>query len=217
MYITETTEEVRKYFMEVKKLDDIGKIKFLIYVIGLINNNQINSKNEINPSALEDDDLDVFNFETIGYDNTFGESFLHYYVDAYKKQVKNNETILEENGNAIGINYNDVGKKIISQFMNLAFNEKLDLISELFIRIDNETYFNSTILPAPLSLELSGFDIANIIKKLKVRYVNNQHILTFLFYIFFISSSNYIIHRNIIFFTYCINSNCINQICTSFI
>ena len=45
--------------------------------------------------------------------------------------------------------------------------EKLDLISELFIRIDNETYFSTLILPAPLSLELSGFDIANIIKKYK--------------------------------------------------
>lgn len=51
--------------------------------------------------------------------------------------------------------------------MNLNFNEKLDLISELFIRIDNETYFNTLILSAPMSLELSGFDIANIIKKYK--------------------------------------------------
>lgn len=173
MYINETTEEVRKIYLEVEKLDDIRKIKFLIYVIGLINNNQINSKNEINPSALEDDDLDIFNFETIGYDNDFGESFLHYYVDAYKKQVKNNEIILEENGNAMGINYDDIDTKVILQFMNLNFNERLDLISELFIRIDNETYFNSVLLPALLSLELSGFDIANIIKKLKVRYVNN--------------------------------------------
>ena len=172
MYITETTENVKKNYMEVEKLDDIGKIKFLIYVTGLINNNQINSKNEINPSTLEEDDLDIFNFETIGYDNAFGENFLCYYVDVYKKHSKNNETILEENGNAIGINYNDADKKVISQFMNLNFNERLDLISELFIRIDNETYFNALILPAPLSLELSGFDIANIIKKLKVRYVN---------------------------------------------
>ena len=173
MYITETTENVKKNYMEVEKLDDIRKIKFLIYVTGLINNNQINSKNEINPSTLEDDDLDIFNFETIGYDNAFGENFLHYYVDAYKKQTNDNEKILEENGNAIGINYNDADKKVISQFMNLNFNEKLYLISELFIRIDNETYFSTLILPAPLSLELSGFDIANIIKKVKVRYANN--------------------------------------------
>lgn len=96
--------------MEVEKLDDIKKIKFLIYVTGLINNNQINSKNEINPSTLEEDDLDIFNFETIGYDDAFGENFLHYYVDAYKTQSKNNETILEENGNAIGINYDDEKK-----------------------------------------------------------------------------------------------------------
>jgi len=130
-----------------------------------VNNNQINSKNEINPSTLEEDDLDIFNFETIGYDNVFGENFLHYYVDAYKKTSNNNETILEENGNVVGINYDDIDKKVISQFMNLNFNEKLDLISELFIRIDNEICFNALILPSPLSLELSGFDIANIIKK----------------------------------------------------
>ena len=160
-----------KYSVPIKYVDknisvlEEDNVIHLYYSKNLICSYKKNSKYKYN--YKETDDLDIFNFETIGYNNAFGESFLHYYVDAYKKQSKNNETILEEDGNAVGINYDDVDTKIISQFMNLIFKEKLDLISELFIRIDNETYFKALILPAPLSLELSGFNIASIIKKYK--------------------------------------------------
>ena len=41
MYITETTENVKKLIEELEKKDDINKLKFLIYIFGLLNNNQI--------------------------------------------------------------------------------------------------------------------------------------------------------------------------------
>ena len=48
MYITETTDNVKKLFEELEIKTDEQKLKFLIYVFGLLNNNQINDKNESN-------------------------------------------------------------------------------------------------------------------------------------------------------------------------
>ena len=42
MYITETTENVKKLIEELENKNDITKLKFLIYIFGLLNNNQIN-------------------------------------------------------------------------------------------------------------------------------------------------------------------------------
>ena len=50
MYITETTINVKNVFEKVEELNDIGKVKFILYTFGLLNNNQINNKNEINPT-----------------------------------------------------------------------------------------------------------------------------------------------------------------------
>lgn len=57
MYITETTENVKKLIEELEKKDDITKLKFLIYIFGLLNNSQINDKNEANPDLVEDEIL----------------------------------------------------------------------------------------------------------------------------------------------------------------
>ena len=56
MYITETTENVRKFFDNLLNEDDISKMRFLLYIFDLLNNNQINSINERNPDLKEDDD-----------------------------------------------------------------------------------------------------------------------------------------------------------------
>ena len=55
MYITETTENVRNLWKQLEAQDDLSKLKFLIYIFGLLNNNQINDKNEANPNLIEDD------------------------------------------------------------------------------------------------------------------------------------------------------------------
>lgn len=66
MYITETTDNVRKLIEEVEKQNDITKLKFLIYIFGLLNNNQINDKNEANPNLNKDDDMEIFTLESVG-------------------------------------------------------------------------------------------------------------------------------------------------------
>lgn len=53
IYITETADNVRKLIEEVEKQNDITKLKFLIYIFGLLNNNQINDKNEVNPDLVK--------------------------------------------------------------------------------------------------------------------------------------------------------------------
>ena len=60
MYITETTDGVRKLIEELEQQEDLNKLKFLIYIFGLLNNNQINDKNEANPNLVEDDDLEDY-------------------------------------------------------------------------------------------------------------------------------------------------------------
>ena len=49
MYITNTTDNVRELIEELEQKDDLSKLDFLIYIFGLLNNNQINNKNEANP------------------------------------------------------------------------------------------------------------------------------------------------------------------------
>ena len=49
----------------------------------------------------------------------------------------------------------------------LNFNEKLDLFSEIFIRYDNETYFNKKITIINLDSRSNGFDFAKLTQKFK--------------------------------------------------
>ena len=46
-------------------------------------------------------------------------------------------------------------------------NEKLEIISELFIRIDNETYYNSNDIKLKVFSDINGFDIAKLILNFK--------------------------------------------------
>ena len=66
MYITNTTEDVKKLVEELETTSDLTKLKFLIYIFDLLNNNQINDKNESNPDLVEDDDMTIFDSEVIG-------------------------------------------------------------------------------------------------------------------------------------------------------
>ena len=66
MYITETTDNVKKLIEELEKKEDLNKLKFLIYIFGLLNNNQINDKNEANPNLVENDDMKILSLELLG-------------------------------------------------------------------------------------------------------------------------------------------------------
>lgn len=166
MYITNTTEDVKKLVEELEATSDLTKLKFLVYIFGLLNNNQINDKNESNPDLIENDDMTIFNSEAIGLTTNACTILLQYFAMLYNGMTDSKDAY-EDNGNLLGINYNKEDKKIVSKFEKLNFNEKLDVFSEIIIRYDNETYFDNRMLVVSLNSELSGFDIAKIIQSFK--------------------------------------------------
>lgn len=167
MYITDTTDNVRSLIESIEMKDDLTKLKFLIYIFGLLNNNQINSKNEANPDLVEDDDMEIFTLEMVGLQQNANIVLLEYYAMLYNI-LTDSKNAYEDNGNILGVKYSEEDKKIDSQFEKLSYNEKLDVFSELIIRYDNETYFKDKISMLTFDSKSNGFDIANRIKKLKI-------------------------------------------------
>ena len=166
MYITNTTEDVRKLVEELETTSDLTKLKFLVYIFGLLNNNQINDKNESNPDLIEDDDMTMLNSEAIGLTTNACTILLQYFAMLYNGMTDSKDAY-EDNGNILGINYSKEDKNLASKFEKLKFNEKLDVFSEIIIRYDNETYFNDKTLVLSFDSKLSGYDIALLIGKLK--------------------------------------------------
>lgn len=166
MYITNTTDNVRKLIEKLEQKDDLSKLNFLIYIFGLLNNNQINDKNEVNPDLIEDDDMKILSMEAMGLPNNYCTILLQYFVMVYKIKTNTNN-IYEDNGNIIGIEYSDEDKEIASEFEKLNFNEKLDIFSEIIIRYDNETYFNEKITMLTFDSNSNGFDFAKRIQDFK--------------------------------------------------
>lgn len=166
MYITNTTEDVRKLIEELETTSDLTKLKFLVYIFGLLNNNQINDKSESNPDLIEDDDMTMLNSEAIGLTTNACTIILQYFAMLYNGMTDSKDAY-EDNGNILGINYSKEDKNLASKFEKLKFNEKLDVFSEIIIRYDNETYFNDKTLVLSLDSKLSGYDIALLIGKLK--------------------------------------------------
>lgn len=167
MYITETTENVKRVIEKIEQLNDIGKVKLILYVFGLLNNNQINSKNEPNPNLVEDDELVIFNMPMLGLSENACDIFLQYNLMLYKGLTDIKDVYID-NGNIIGIKYDDIELELIQYFEKLTYNEKLDLFKELFIRYDNNTYFKDKINILSFDSKLSGFDIARLIDNYKL-------------------------------------------------
>lgn len=166
MYITETTDNVRKLMEEIEQQEDISKLKFLIYIFGLLNNNQINDKNEANPDLMEDNNVKIFNLESIGLPFNACTVLLQYFVMLYNG-ITNTKDIYEDTGNIIGVAYSSEEKTLLAKFEKLGFNEKLDIFSEIIIRCDNETYFKSNIVIPMFDSTSNGYAIAKRIKSLK--------------------------------------------------
>lgn len=166
MYITETTDNVRKLMEEIEHQEDISKLKFLIYIFGLLNNNQINNKNEANPDLMEDNNVKIFNLESIGLPFNACTVLLRYFVMLYNG-ITDTKDIYEDTGNIIGVAYSFEEKTLLAKFEKLGFNEKLDIFSEIIIRCDNETYFKSKIVIPMFDSTSNGYAIAKRIKSLK--------------------------------------------------
>jgi len=148
MYI-ESSNKVKELFCEYDDLKLEEKISSLIYVFNSFGNNQINSLNEYNLDKL-DSDVDIFNLNILGFPNDLINIIIDYlkYLLKYKK-------IKSENRN-----------KFLSRYEKLNFVEKIDVITEIIIRMDNETLIDDVWFPR-LDNKLSGFDIALIIKEYK--------------------------------------------------
>ncbi len=166
MYITNTTEDVRKLVEELERKNDICKLKFIIYIFNLLNNNQINDKNEPNPDLVEDDNLKIFNLEAIGLSLNACTILLQYFAMIYNGMT-NSKDAYEDNETVMGITYSKEDQNIASQFEKLDYNEKLDVFSEIIIRYDNETFFDEKTLVLSFGSELDGFNIAKMIKDFK--------------------------------------------------
>lgn len=167
MYISEANEKVKKIYEKIDNLNDIKKLEILLSVFNLINNNQINNKNEVNPDLIEDDDIKVFNMELLGFEPNYCTIFLQYNLMLYNA-IFGEKKLYEDNGNVLGFNYDNEEKEILSSFEKLSFNDKLDIIAEFIIRYDNGTYIQNNTLPISLHSKLNGFEIANMIKKIKI-------------------------------------------------
>ena len=167
MYITNTTEKVRELFEKLDSMNDEGKLKILISIFNILNNNKINNRNEENPDLVEDDDLVIFNMESIGFNHGCCTIFLQYNMMLYNSLT--NVKLYEQDGNVMGFEYNTNEKEIISYFEKLSFNEKLDVIAELIIRDDNGTYLKNHKTNVLFSENANGFEIAKNI----INYKNN--------------------------------------------
>lgn len=172
MYITNSTENVRELIEKLDDIKDISKMRFLLYIFNLLNNDQINSKNEVNPKLVEDEELDIFNFPAIGFAENYITTFLQYNVMVYNIFCKHNNikqelNAYEEEGNVFGIEYDDEDKELISLFEKLSFEEKIDIFKEVVIKYDNETYFRERITMLTFDSDKSGYDIARLIDDYK--------------------------------------------------
>jgi len=148
MYI-ESSNKVKELFCEYDDLKLEEKISSLIYVFNSFGNNQINSLNEYNLDKL-DSDVDIFNLNILGFPN----DLIDIIID-YLKYLLKHKKIKSENRN-----------KFLSRYEKLNFVEKIDVITEIIIRMDNETLIDDVWFPR-LDSDLSGYDIALIIKEYK--------------------------------------------------
>lgn len=157
MYI-KTNKNVIEIISELEKENLETKLKFFIYVVEQIDNNLVNEKNSANPS-LEEDEFKILDFNTLGVNS---EIVLIDYLLSELYKLTKEQTVY--NGGVLGINYSSADY-LIKLFESLNFVGKLDLISELFIRYDNDTLFLNAIMST--GLDISGYEIANNIMRFK--------------------------------------------------
>ena len=115
---------------------------------------------------IDDNDIKIFTLDMAGLSENACTILLEYFVMLYNG-LTNTKDAYEDNGNVLGIIYNDEDIKLDSQFEKLDYNEKLDVFSEIIIRYDNETYFENKITIISFDSKSSGFDIAKMIKNYK--------------------------------------------------
>ena len=140
MYVRNTRNEVKDLIERVNELDNENKMKYIIYIFNLWDNDQINSLNEINPYLLNDSiEINIFN------PNSIEEYYLVNQIKEYWN-IKYNLYQL----------YLKEYKVLIPLFEKLSFKEKIDALAELFLILEHDE-----LLPD----NIDGYNIATLITK----------------------------------------------------
>ena len=140
MYLKNTSNEVKELVLKISELNTENKLKFIDYIFNLWDRNQINSLNEVNPNLLDDSiDIEIFNPSIIDYS---------YLVNEIKKYWNYNYNLYRL--------YPKEYRKLIPVFERLSFEEKKDVLAELFLILEYDE-----LLPD----NIDGYEIARRIIK----------------------------------------------------
>lgn len=140
MYLKNTSNEVKELVLKINELDKENKLKFIDYIFNLWDRNQINSLNETNPILLDNSiDIEIFNPSSIDY---------LYLVKGIRECWNYTYQLYRL--------YPKEYKELISVFEKLSFNEKKDVLAELFLILEH-----NELLPD----NVDGYEIARKIIK----------------------------------------------------
>ena len=140
MYLRNTSNEVKELVLKINQLDKENKLKFIDYIFNLWDKNQINSLNEVNPNLHDDSiDIEIFNPSSIDYRYLVIEikDYWNYTFNLYRLYPKEY-------------------RKIIPVFERLSFEEKKDVLVELFLILEHDEFLPDNI---------DGYEIARRIIK----------------------------------------------------
>ena len=140
MYLKNISTEVKEIIEKINELDRENKLKFISYILGLWNRNQINSLNETNPNLLDDSiGIEIFNPSSIDYPYLVEEinEYCNYIFNLYRLYPKEY-------------------RKLIPVFEKLPFKEKKDTLAELFLILEHDELLPDSI---------DGYEIARRIIK----------------------------------------------------
>lgn len=121
MYLKNMNDDVKELVERINILDNETKLKFISYIFNLWDRNQINSLNNDNPNLLDDSiDIEIFNPSSIGYHYLVIEikEYWNYTFNLYRLYPKEYE-------------------ELIPVFEKLSFNEKKDVLAELFLILEH--------------------------------------------------------------------------------
>ena len=111
-------------------------------------------------------DNEILRFERIELTNITCDILLQFFAMAFRVLYKENVQYVDNH--FIGLDYDGKDKIILSQFEKLSYNEKLDVISELVIRYNNNSMFKNQEIHIPFNDDVDGFEWARLIQKLKI-------------------------------------------------
>lgn len=129
MYLKNTSNELKELVLRINELDKENKLKFISYIFNLWNKNQINNLNETNPNLLDDSiDIEIFNPSSIDYRYLVIEikEYWNYKYSLYRL-------------------YHKECKELISLYERLSFEEKKDVLAELFLVIEHDEFLPDSI------------------------------------------------------------------------